>query len=488
MGAGQNEILNEETCQIIYLDPKEEKKDETDFWLKEKNKLKIYLLGFLNKLAQSGFRIYRTGLNYTFVQVNDNVVEEIHPRKMKDSIKKFLMDPDQEFEEGINGHMILGKVMEKTYRLFSRGFLEFLENLKGDFKRDTPTESFIYFNNCYVEVTKDNYTIHDYKDLDKYVWRDQVIKRNFHPSEQESDFRKFVMQICRFDEKRFNALRSAIGYLLHTYKDPANAKAIIFMDEKIDIGANGGSGKSLLGVAISKVRKSLILDGNNFRFDRFSYQSYRPGTQILEFNDTRKNFPFRQIYTEITDYMVVERKNRDQVIIPFKDTPKILITSNYAILGEDDSTLRRQFVIEFSDYYNRKYTPMDEFGRMFFIGWSQEDWDSFYSFMIDCLQYFLKNGLMDYDRGNLSVKKLTESTSPEFIEFMEFIETDKWYAKREIYEKFIEEYPDYKNGKLRQQLFTRWIMIYAKINNFIFEQKRTGDVRKFIIRKLSSVD
>lgn len=186
--------------------------------------------------------------------------------------------------------------------------------------------------------------------------------------------------------------------------------------------------------------------------------------------------------------MVVERKNRDQVIIPFKDTPKILITSNYAILGEDDSTLRRQFVIEFSDYYNRKYTPMDEFGRMFFIGWSQEDWDSFYSFMIDCLQYFLKNGLMDYDRGNLSVKKLTESTSPEFIEFMEFIETDKWYAKREIYEKFIEEYPDYKNGKLRQQLFTRWIMIYAKINNFIFEQKRTGDVRKFIIRKLSSVD
>ena len=88
------------------------------------------------------------------------------------------------------------------------------------------------------------------------------------------------------------------------------AKAIIFMDEKLDDGSNGGCGKSLLGNAISKVRNSLRLGGKNFKFDRFSFQSYEPGTHIIEFNDLSKHFQFEMLFTTITDNIVIEKEEQ----------------------------------------------------------------------------------------------------------------------------------------------------------------------------------
>ena len=42
--------------------------------------------------------------------------------------------------------------------------------------------------------------------------------------------------------------------------------------------------------------------------------------------------------------------------------------------------------------------------------------------MIECVKHYLKNGLVEYERINLNQKMLIESTSEEFIEFMEEIE------------------------------------------------------------------
>ena len=192
------------------------------------------------------------------------------------------------------------------------------------------------------------------------------LNRDFERSDEETPFAIFTYRACREELNRFNSLKSAMGCLMHGYKDPANAKAIIFIDERIGDGANGRCGKSLVGKAISHIRNSVRPDGKNFKFDNFMFQSIKPDTAIIDFNDIKKNFSFENLFSIITDGMAVEMKNKDEIIIPFEYSPKILITTNYAIKGIDVSTVDRQFVLEFSDHYNENNKPIHEFGKNFF--------------------------------------------------------------------------------------------------------------------------
>jgi len=479
----EDKLFNGEETDVIVIYPEEEENVESKitFWFKDKEKIKIENQSFIDLLGKLGFRIYFIGKEYIFVHLKNNIVEEAEAVHMKDYIKNYIKNSEQEYEEGITASKILGKIINQAPTLFSRGNLEFLEKLNDNFKRDTKSESFFYFNNCFVKVTAEEISSHQYKELDGIIWKKQIINKDFYISNNESDFKTFIFRICRDDESRFNTFRSVIGYLLHCYKDPANAKAIIFMDEKIDDGSNGGCGKSLLGNAISQIRKSLRLPGKGFKFDRFSFQSYEPGTSIIEFNDLRKDFPFEMLFTAITDNMAFEKKNKDETIVDFKHSPKILLSTNSTIKGVDESTLRRQFVLEFSDYFNLRYTPEDEFKRRFFDDWNDDDWYNFFNFMIECEQYYLQNGLVDYERVNVNHKKLVETTAEEFTEFMEEIELEKLYDKKELHQRYIEIYPDY--NRLHQKTFTGWIKLYAKLKDLKYDDKKSGAKRSFILSK-----
>ena len=180
----------------------------------------------------------------------------------------------------------------------------------------------------------------------------------------------------------------------------------------------------------------------------------------------------------------MRKKNKDELIIPFEYSPKILLSTNYTLSGVDESTLRRQFIIEFSDYFNIKYTPEDEFGRRFFDDWGEDDWCSFYKFMIGCLQFYLKNGLVDYQRVNLDQKKLIEATTEEFVEFAEDLQTGAWYRNKEAYNKFLRIYPDYNSKNVKQKNFTSWLKIFAKLRGYRLLQKRSGTDRAFMLENI----
>lgn len=477
------QIFEPEEAEVIVLYPDSVGDEDTEitFWFMDGSKLKIDSQSFIEQLMQLGFRKYFIGKEYIFVTVQNNIVDEVEAVHMKDHIREYMKNADREYEEGINADRIMGKVINQSPTLFSRGNLEFLNTLGNNFKRDKRGESYFYFENCFVKVTKAGISLHDYDELDGLIWRKQIIRRNFKLSETESDFRRFIHKICRDDEKRINSFCSVIGYLLHGYKDPAKAKAIIFMDQNEDIEANGGCGKSLLGNGISQIRKTLRLGGKNFKFDRFSFQSYEPGTQIIEFNDLSKGFPFEMLFTTITDNIAIEKKNKDELIVPFEYSPKILLSTNYTIKGIGESTLRRQFILEFTDYFNIRYTPEMEFKKRFFDDWNDEEWNDFFNFMVRCAQYYLQNGLVEYERVNVSKKTLVESTAEEFVEFMEDIEPGKLYDKKEQHQKFIAMYPDY--SKLHQKTFTTWVKLYAKMNGFKYEPKKSGAERSFILYK-----
>ena len=54
-------------------------------------------------------------------------------------------------------------------------------------------------------------------------------------------------------------------------------------------------------------------------------------TKVVAIEDVRKNVDFEGFYSIITEGITVEKKNKDELFIPYKDSPKILFTTNYTI-------------------------------------------------------------------------------------------------------------------------------------------------------------
>jgi hypothetical protein len=171
--------------------------------------------------------------------------------------------------------------------------------------------------------------------------------------------------------------------------------------------------------------------------------------------------------------LTLEKKNKDAIKIPFAKSPKIAITTNYAIKGTGNSFARRKWEVELHQHYSKEFTPLDEFGKHFFADWNDDDWCSFDNYMIKCLQGYLSTGLVKSKFVNLKVRQLSAETCHDFIEWCGLIdgsaknpnlEVCKKVMKKELYFEFIEEYPDYApkaKMTISMMRFYKWLVAYA---------------------------
>ncbi|NLT51831.1 MAG: hypothetical protein GXX85_13045 [Ignavibacteria bacterium] len=454
------------------------KKPIIKFWYWEKEKLKIYPVKFKIFLESEGFCKYRIETSHLFIRIENNIIEEIDSVDIKEYVLKYIRNTPIEEFEGTNRNEIINALIKTSAQLFTPQFLEFLDTKDIELNKDTAMKGYFYFKNGYVEIDNSSVNFYSYDKLDKCIWKKQIIDRNYADCTAHSDFEDFLFNVCRSDKKRFEALKTGIGYLLHTYKDPSNSKAVVFIDEKLSDGACGRSGKGLVIKSISKLRNFVREDGRNFNPSKnFAFQRVKADTNILGFDDIREKFPFERLFSIITDGITIERKNKDEIHLSYNESPKIVLSTNFTITGIDDSTLDRQFIIEFSDYYNKDHRPVDDFGKLFFDSWNNEEWSSFDNFMISCLQLFLQKGLLDYDHINLEKKSLIDNTCAEFVEFAEAggIVPGKEYEKKELYEAFKKEYEDFE--KLTQSKFTRWLKVWAKVKGLEVREGKSGSKR-----------
>jgi len=458
------------------------------FWYIENEKTKISKQNFKRFLEENGFCKMQLEHGYILLRVSKNIVREVEIFNIKDFVIHYLKQlDDEELFKDTPKLKVIDAVIKGASQHFVNGFLEFLETRELEFLRDTKDKGFLFFSNCFVEVEQNKIAVKKYEELEGYIWDKQIIQKRFSIGENESEFEIFIKNICNNDEQRILSFRSAIGYLLHNYKDSTNAKAVIFLDEKLSDGAYGRSGKGLVAQAIGKLRKTVRLDGRNFNFSKsFSFQSVTLDTAIIEFNDVNKKFNFDKLFSIITDDITVEKKNQNEIIIPFHQSPKIIISTNYTIEGSDDSTLDRQFVIEFSDHYNKSHRPIDEFGHRFFDEWSNEEWNNFHNYMIGCMQLYLNRGLIKCAHVNLEKKKLIDSTCEEFAEFFENIELGKEFLKKDLFEEFKKEYEEYEEMELRR--FTKWLKDAAQIKGIRAIERKSGTERFIRIGEKKNLD
>ena len=439
------------------------------FWTKnDKGTIKIVHILFKHFLEDNGFYKYcpEGSKHYVFVRVTNNLIDHTSEKEIKDFILNHLIELED---------ITIYNYFADNTRLFREEFLTLLSTIDIYFISDTKDSAYLYYRNCAVQITKDYIKPIDYLDLGGYVWKDHVIDRNFNLCEVgDCTFKKFISNVSGGSDERMASMESTLGFMLHAHKNLSYCPAIILNDEVISDNPEGGTGKGLIMNALSKMKKVVTIDGKSFAFERsFAYQLVSADTQILVFDDVKKNFDFERLFSVVTEGLTLEKKNKDAIKIPFSKSPKIAITTNYAIKGAGNSFARRKWELELHQHYNKNFTPLDEFGKLMFGDWNDDDWCSFDNYMIECLQSYLTGGLQESRFVNLEIRQLSAETSHDFIEWCGLIEgvepnttlqTDIKINQNDLYYEFIAEYPDYgpkAKMTISRTRFYKWVVSYA---------------------------
>jgi hypothetical protein len=461
--------LDHETAESV-IERIEEENAKQVYWSKnDKGMIKIVHVLFKQFLEDNGFYKYcpEGSKNYVFVKVTNNLIDHTSEKEIKDYVLDYLLDL---------GDMSVYNYFADQTRFFKEEFLSLLSTVDIYFIEDSKEAAYLYYRNCAVKITASEIIPIDYLDLGGYVWKDHVIDRNFAMCgwSDACDYRRFVWNICGNDEQRVRSMESTIGYMLHAHKNLSFCPAVILNDEVISDNPEGGTGKGIFMNALSQMKKLVVIDGKSFAFERsFAYQLVSADTQILCFDDVKRHFDFERLFSVVTEGLTLEKKNKDAIKIPFSKSPKIAITTNYAIRGSGNSFARRKWELELHQYYSKTFTPLDEFGKLLFSDWNDDDWCEFDNYMIGCLQGYLNTGLVKSRFVNLNVRQLSAETCHEFIEWcglVEGMEQNRELAmegiiyKMDLYNSFIEEYPDY-GPKARMTIsrtkFYKWLQSYA---------------------------
>lgn len=183
----------------------------------------------------------------------------------------------------------------------------------------------------------------------------------------------------------------AIGYLIFQKKRPDVSRAVIATDYMNK--EPGRSGKTLFVNFIAKFIQAVHIAGRFIDINNaFIWYDLSSQTKLVVFDDLPENFDFEWLFPYINGAWVINRKGERVDMIPYQYSPKIVITNPSKITGKGVSFDDRKWELPFSDYYNARHTPIDDFGKCFFTDWDIEDWKYAYMLVADCVQLYLNYG------------------------------------------------------------------------------------------------
>lgn len=385
-----------------------------------------------------------------------------------------------------------------------------LEVVDPIIERSTKLSQRLYFKDRVWDITPEGILEKPYSQLTNFVWADKII--NFAPSllpefievqkigqevikrlnlqiepetefmvefsrdAEKCDFFQFLRNTSNFywrktteeitDEEKIECNRhflnklTALGYLMHDYKNESELKAVIVMDGKIsEVGtSNGRSGKSLMIKALEHVIPQLYIPAKSKKLteDQFIWGEVTEKIKNIFLDDVRANIDFEFFFPLITGKLKVNPKGALPFTLSEENTPKLAITTNHAINGEGSSFKDRQALVAFSDFYNDRHKPINDFGKNFFSEWDNDEWNLFYNLMANCLLlYFrcLKFRWDEPDRGiivppmeNLEKRRLRQYMGEMFLTWADAYfakdNRNKRLGRKELFDTFCEFDPN----------------------------------------------
>ena len=446
------------------------------FWDTDKNgKLSLNDYKFKLFLENRGF--YKVQLNekeFTFVRVYNNIINETNETNIKDFVLNHVVEVD----------MHVYNFFAKSTSKFSEGYLNQLATKELAMVRDNENESYLFFKNGVLKITKDKTELIEYINIGGFVWEKNIIDHDYVYNNENSDFEKFILNVSNQEQKRKLIIECSLGYLLNNYKKQDEGLAIVFYDETLNDNPSGRTGKTLISKALGQCRKLVTLNGKEFNNKgQFPYQTINLDDNIICFDDMERSFKFESLFSIITGNLVLNKKNLQPIEIPFSRSPKILFTSNYILSGVGDSHDARKIEIELFRHYSKTYKPIHEFGKLFFSGWDDKEWNAFFNYMVCNIQKYFINGLLFSELKTGKTKKVIANTCEDFFDFCEneFLwKNNHYYTTKEIMQSYadgVREMPRNMNASW----FGRWLGMYFDYKQWKREDTTNGGVRKFMI-------
>jgi len=464
---------------ISYFGPKPSSRDT--FWIEtgfgSRRSLDIQPSSVVKILSSKDFYRYSNkGLPIVLREVN-GVIKEYEEHSVRDFLKKYITDLPDNALKGFSKESLSDLLTNKGSSLFDKNTFGSLSYYDKPIHWDTKNSVYVYFQNGVVEITRKGIKLLPYSSLNGAIWESQVIKFEIDLGKRakKSDFEKFMFNVAGKNDSRFLSLKACLGYLCSRYKDPAKVKAIILMDDihQNVKGANGGRGKNLLFNAVAELRKAIPIDGRNYSFSDFSFQMVNNDTNVILYHDVPDDFHFPSLFSAITEDLIINKKHKQAYAVPFQQSPKIAISSNFNLQKVNDiSERRRQFIFKLSDHYGEFHTPEKEFGKGFFKDWNTSEWNSFYLLMFSCIQDFLKNGLINLPADVEKEMELSSRTNKRFLTFIHKhpLQKEKIYdviSLRKQFEKFTGG-----ENTINPRDFKNWLSAYLEVNKITTEEKR----------------
>ena len=478
-----------------------EPETEPVFWeinrdSKGKAEIRIKRVEFLEYLEWHGFRtLVHQGAKMYVRMIQTNVISEVD---LVD-IKHFLLDQTDAFGDQLPGNSAI-KSKSLKEKLLTGAHVYFSESNISSLKPEVfcpvqsnePIANFP-FRNGIVQVTADSIKLLSFKECNQHVWCSQIIDRDFTPLAEKEfadfSFYTFLKNITGNDQNRLETIISYIGFMLHPYRDPIKPQLLVLYDQQISDHPEGGTGKGILSQALGQIKSAVYLDGKNFKFDnQFCWQRIGLDTQLVVFQDVTKWFKFDRLHSILTDGISVNKKNKKEFYIPYSESPKFLINTNFVLDAEGATNERRMKEIEFSPYYSPTFTPQDEFDELFFHSWKEEKWCRFDNLMMWCVQQYLKQGFVDSPSIAKNKRLFLQKYGEDVLEWIEKLPTGEKLRKRETFKKFKAELGDILPKNVTSKGFYAAMKSIYKASDVIsgVEEDRDSQSTYFILQKNAS--
>ena len=456
--------------------------------------VQILQAGFVALLRRLGFRKYDVGEGYIIIRVVDNIIEQVQLHQLRGFIVRYFHRLDDDVLQQLEcpKELLIEKLHRTLGTLTTDEKLSLLFDLDEkeqiNVVQDTIDKAYFFYQNGFVEVTKEQVRLLPYKDLPGCVWKDQILPRDFKKIPwqdwEAGMYHAFANNVSDNWEKsdgkannpeRFASFMTITGYCLHKFFN-TKLKMPIFLDARMSEDPDGRSGKSLHCKAIRQMlnadpengKQCIIIDGKTFDPEnRFKYEDLHVSTRVFVIDDVRRGLPIELFFNAVVDGFMRERKGektKDRIWC------KPILTLNYTLAIRGGSAKDRVVEFEFADFYSVTKTPESVHGQWFFRDWDADEWLKFDNFMLQCVSDYLRAGIIMPDTINLEQRKLSDETAPEFISWMEDLEIqhEKDYDKSELFKQFgtLDEH----SGKptrsgfqwLKQRTFTDWLHWWAQ--------------------------
>lgn len=463
-----------------------------------------------NFLQNRGFgRLRRLDRTYQFVHLDPPVVRAIDASDARDYLFQFAK---HNCKTEVNEMLIKG-----VSQYVGPDKLSLLEFVQPNFVKVNRESQYFYFDKSCWLVTKDSVTELGYENITHHIWEEQrkptpakyfgapMITFDSKDNEfsyqiteegKKSHYLQFLINTSNFtwrkspegiepeeeNENRIHLLSKlcAIGYMVMEAKDNNVARAVIGMDGKqSEVGeSNGRSGKSLVGELMRNVVPTAYIPGKRSDLfnDQFVWNDVQENTKLVFIDDVLQNFNFEFLFPNITGDWTVNYKGGRRITLPFAKSAKLYVATNHAIRGTGSSYTDRQWLLAFSDFYNDKHKPIDDFGVLFFSEWDYDQWNLTWNLLAACVQLYLTYGVIQAPGERLEQRKLRQEIGETLISwadeyFSSAAHLNTRLVRKELYDAFC-TYDPAQRKFISPTAFKKKFVMYCDWKGYVFNPQK----------------